>query len=228
MKNLERCLLTISLSAILLSACAPSAQTDANPQALVETIAAATIAARPSNTPYPTPSAAPRSTGQPGPLESAAPGSIPSLTPWPSTTPFPTLPQPSTLASAPLVGGNYILYTATPEPWKCELRHISPDQMTIFKPRYGFRAEWRIFNIGGKIWRSDSVRVKYLGGTSLQNDPQSKNEFFLPASIYPGDKILVQIAMTSPKEPGQYSSFWALVDEKDRVFCTFDITIRVR
>lgn len=221
-----RCLLLIFSGAWLLAACAPSAQMP-DPQAQVGTIAALTVAARPSNTPYPTPSSTSRS--QSGLQETAAPGSlIPSLTPWPSTTPFPTLPQPSTLASAPIIGGNYILFTATPEPWKCELRHISPDQMTVLKPRYGFRTEWRIFNIGGKIWRSDSVRVKYLGGTSLQNDPESKNEFFLPVSIYPGDKILVQIAMTSPKEPGQYSSFWALVDEKDRVFCTFDITIRVK
>ncbi|GAB4501114.1 MAG: hypothetical protein Fur0035_06550 [Anaerolineales bacterium] len=227
MKNFKRRLLITFLAASLLSACAPSSQTVSDPQALAATIAAATIAARPTNTAYP--SASPTSaSARTVHIETTAPTLLPSLTPWPSTTAFPTLPQPSTLASVPVTGGSYILYTATPEPWKCELRHISPDQMTVFKPRYGFRTEWRIFNIGGKIWRSDSVRVKYLGGTALQNDPESKNEFFLPISIYPGDKILVQIAMTSPKEPGEYSSFWGLADEKDRIFCTFDITIRVK
>jgi len=229
-KNFNRWLFGALVGALLLAACVPAAAPAQDPKALIETIAAATIAALPTNTPYPTATASftrdPAFTALP---DASNITTVPTLTPFPTLTPWPTLPLPSTLASNPINGsGNYILYTATPETWKCDMRHLSPAQGTTYAPRNGFRAEWRIFNIGGKIWKTDSVRVKYLGGTSMQNDPAQRNEFFIPDAIYPGDKILVHIAMTSPKEPGEYSSFWGLVNDKDQVFCTFGMMIHVQ
>jgi len=216
---------------LTLAACAPASSSPSlDPAAQIATVAAATIAALPTNTPYPTRTATRASQSvvqETMSVPSATP--IPSLTPFPSDTPWATLPAPGeTTGGIPILGGAPILYTATPEKWRCEMRHLSPADGSYFKPRTGFRAEWRIFNTGGKTWKVGEVRIKYMGGTPMQNSPDFVNDMPLPISIYPQEKLLVHISMTTPKEPGNYTSFWALVEGKKNVICNFYISVNVR
>ncbi|PKN93284.1 MAG: hypothetical protein CVU44_10350 [Chloroflexi bacterium HGW-Chloroflexi-6] len=195
---------------------------------MVATIAAATIAALPSNTPQPTWTASPSPT-----RARNTPTELPSNTPAPtiqmmaSPTSIFELPGPGTplsgTARIPLV-----LWTPTPEPFKCDLNKTEPEPYTVFKPGYHFRTEWRVWNRGAVIWKWDGVIFYFVGGDKLFNDPDRAKGAKLAYNVYPQDKILLSVAMTSPKEAGTYSSTWGLRREnRDTPFCTFDMVIRV-
>lgn len=216
----------------LLTACASAAEAPVlDPAAQIATIAAATVAALPSNTPYPTRTSS--RTLLPSLQETASLGTptpIPSLTLFPSDTPWATLPAPGATGGGglPVFGGAPILYTATPQKWMCEMRRVTPEDGSFFPPRTTFRVDWRVYNMGSKIWKVGEVRVNYMGGTPMQNSPDFVNDMPIAISVYPQDKLVVHMSMTSPKEPGDYTSFWALVEGKKNVFCTFAISIHVR
>lgn len=215
---------------ILLAGCVPSAapQVD-NPQDMVATIAAATVAALPTNTPQPswTPSLTPTRARN-------TPTDLPSNTPAPTIDVFPTatsvydLPGPGTLLPG-TPGAVLSLWTSTPEPYQCDLNKTDPEPYTIFKPGQFFRAEWRVWNRGSIIWKEKSIIFYYIGGDKLHNDVERAEGINLGYAVYPEDKILVSVAMTSPKEPGTYSATWGLRrDNRTQPFCTFSIVIRVR
>ncbi len=221
--------LICTLLFILIGGCAPSPdQSGESPQDMVATIAAATIAALPSNTPQPTWTASPSPT-----RARNTPTELPSNTPAPtiqmmaSPTSIFELPGPGTplsgTARIPLV-----LWTPTPEPFKCDLNKTEPEPYTVFKPGYHFRTEWRVWNRGAVIWKWDGVIFYFVGGDKLFNDPDRAKGAKLAYNVYPQDKILLSVAMTSPKEAGTYSSTWGLRREnRDTPFCTFDMVIRV-
>lgn len=215
---------------ILLAGCAPSAaQPIDNPQDMIATIAAATVAALPTNTPQPswTPSLTPTRVRN-------TPTDIPSNTPAPTIEGFPTatsvydLPGPGTLLPG-TPGAVLFLWTSTPEPFKCDLNKTDPEPYTIFKPRQFFRAEWRVWNRGSTIWKEKSIIFYFVGGDKLHNDLERGEGTFIGYTVYPEDKILVWIGMTAPKEPGTYFATWGLRREnRTEPFCTFNVTIRVR
>jgi hypothetical protein len=229
--KVRRFYLTWILFFFLIGGCAPSpAQSQESPQDMIATIAAATIAALPSNTPQPTWTASPPAT-----RVRNTPTELPSNTPAPtlgillSPTSIFELPGPGT----PLAGTTRIpigLWSPTPEPFQCNLNKTDPEPYTVFKPGYNFRMEWRVWNRGSVIWKSDGVLFYFIGGDKLYNDAErAKEGIKLDYNVYPQDKILLRVAMTSPKEPGTYSSTWGLRREnRDYPFCTFDMVIRVK
>ena len=228
--KIQRFNLTWILFFFLIGGCAPaSAQPGDNPHDLIATIAAATIAALPSNTPQPTWTASPIPT-----RARNTPTELPSNTPAPtiellaSPTSIYELPGPGT-PMAGLTGIPLSLWTPTPEPFKCNLNKTDPEPYTVFKPGYHFRTEWRGWNRGTVIWKWDGVIFYFIGGDKLFNDPDRAKGIKLAYNVYPQDKILLSVAMTSPKEPGTYSSTWGLRREnRDTPFCTFDMVIRVK
>jgi hypothetical protein len=215
----------------LIGGCAPaSAPSQDNPQDLIATIAAATIAALPSNTPQPTWTASPIPT-----RPRNTPTELPSNTPAPTLELLATptsiyeLPGPGT-PLAGLTGIPLSLWTPTPEPFKCHLRRTRPEPYTVLKPGYHFRTEWQVWNYGSVIWKEDGVLFYFIGGDKLYNDAdRARDGVELAYNVYPEDKILLSVAMTAPKEPGTYSSTWGLRREnRNTPFCTFDMVIRVK
>lgn len=229
MRN-QRFWLGIVLFFLLSGGCSPApAGVSDNPQDLIATIAAATIAALPTNTPQPTWTASPIPT-----RARNTPTELPSNTPAPtiellaSPTSIYELPGPGT-PMAGLTGIPLSLWTPTPEPFKCNLNKTKPEPYTVLKPGYHFRTEWRVWNRGSVIWKWDGVIFYFVGGDKLFNDPDRAKGIKLAYNVYPEDKILLSVAMTSPKEPGTYSSTWGLRREnRDTPFCTFDMVIRVK
>jgi hypothetical protein len=225
----QRFLLAMTLFFFLMGGCVPApVPVVENPQDMIATIAAATVAALPTTTPQPTWTASPSPT-----RARNTPTDIPTNTPAPtiemiaSPTSIFQLPGPGT----PLAGMTTIplsLWSPTPEPFQCDLNKTEPEPYTKFKPRYFFKAEWRVWNRGSVIWKADGVIFYFIGGDKLHNDEERAEGITLPYAVYPQDKVLLYVGMTSPREPGTYSSTWGLRREnRDAPFCTFNIVIRV-
>jgi hypothetical protein len=222
--------LVFILFVVSVGGCSPApANAGDNPQDMIATIAAATIAALPTNTPQPTWTASAIPT-----RARTTPTEIPSNTPAPtiemlaSPTSALELPGPGT----PLAGNpNFPLsiWSPTPEPFKCDLNKTVPEPYEYIKAGRDFRAEWRVWNRGTVIWKEDGVIFYFIGGDKFFNDPDRAQGITLAYNVYPQDKILLSVAMTAPKAPGTYSSTWGLRREnRDTPFCTFDLTIRVK
>ncbi len=221
----------------LFGGCSPAAsQPVLDPQAMVATIAAATVAALPTNTPQPTWTASAsatlaRATATPISTNTPAP-TIPMLS---SPTPLMILPGPGTLVAGTILPGsgsglgtNLIFWTDVPNVYNCNPITVDPDYAQIYTPRYDFKARWRVFNSGTARWKADDIVFYFVGGDKMHNDLNRADGEFIPIGVYKGDKVLLQIGMTSPKEPGQYSATWGLRRNKsDTPFCTFSVTIRV-
>lgn len=214
----------------LLGSCAPAPETIVgNPQDMIATIAAATVAALPTNTPQPTWTAS-----LPPTIQRSTPTELPSNTPAPTIAMLDTptsafvLPGPGT----PLSGGSGLpvgIWTWTPEPYKCDLNKTDPEPYTYFRPGQRFRAEWRVWNRGSIIWKADRILFYFIGGDKLFTDPERAKGIELAYSVYPEDKILVHAMMMAPKQPGTYASTWGLRrDNSALAFCTFDLVIRVK
>jgi hypothetical protein len=216
---------------LLLGGCVPTASQPAvNPQDMIATIAAATVAALPTNTPQPTWTASltpTRSRGTPTELPTNTPA--PTIEMLASPTSIFSLPGPGTLLPGTTPGLTLFLWTSTPEPFLCEINKTSPEPYTTFKPRATFKAEWRTVNVGSAIWKEDGVIFYYIGGDKLHNDRERGDGIFISYTVYPQDKVMVTAAMTAPKEPGTYSATWGLRRENRATpFCTFDVIIRVK
>jgi hypothetical protein len=207
----------------ILGGCVPApAPVISNPEDMIATIAAATVSALPTNTPYPTWTSTPIST-----RVRSTPTDLPTNTPAPTIEVI-QLPAPGTpmadLTKLPLG-----FWSPTPEPYQCDVDRFKPEPYSTIKPRNFFRVEWRIWNRGSAIWKADGVFVYFIGGDKLYNDEEKADGFFLPYAVYPNDRFWAQVPMTSPKEPGTYSSMWGLRREnRNTPFCTFQVIIRVK
>lgn len=216
---------------LLVGGCGPSAsQPLINSQDMIATIAAATVAALPTNTPYPTWTASPSPT-----RVRTTPTELPSNTPAPtipilnSPTPIIILPGPGTSVSGGGLGPNFVFWTATPQPYRCSPVLVDPDDYQIFTPRYAFKARWRVWNRGSVRWKKDDVVFYFIGGDKMHNDLDRADGEFIPVTVQLNDKVLLQVAMTSPKEPGLYSTTWGLRRLKSSSpFCLIELTIRVQ
>jgi hypothetical protein len=221
--RLQRFWLLWILFFFVLGGCVPApAPLVGNPEDMIATIAAATVNALPTTTPHPT------WTSSPIPTRSRnTPTDIPSNTPAPTIEVL-QLPAPGTpmadLTKLPLG-----FWSPTPDPFQCDLNKIEPEPYTIFKPRYFFRSGWRVWNRGSEIWKEKSIVFYFIGGDKLHNDEERADGIFLPYTVYPQDKVFLQVAMTSPGEPGTYSATWGLRREnRNTPFCTFQVIIRVK
>jgi hypothetical protein len=194
-----------------------------NHQDMIATIAAATVNALPSNTPHPTWTSSPTAT-----RVRNTPTDIPSNTPAPTITTISQLPAPGT-PMADLTRQPLAFWSPTPDPFKCELNTTNPENYTIFKPRHSFDSEWRVSNSGSAIWRRDRIVFYFISGDKLYTDEERAEGIFLPRIVSPDEEILLRAAMTSPNQPGTYSSVWGLRRvNRDEPFCTLQIIILVR
>jgi hypothetical protein len=213
------------LTLLLLSSCnLVPGQSGGNPETLPAsatptlTLAAATQTPRPSVTPIPPPTRRATITELPTP----APGLV--VSPLPTQTPL--LIGADANATATETPQRLNKYTATLEPLKCELTETYPGFGQNFKPRSDFFASWRVTNIGSAPWGMEDILLDFVGGDKLHN--KDGWEAFIGYTVYVEDEIRLQVRMTSPKQPGRYSTTWGLRrSNKTEPFCTFSITIDV-
>jgi hypothetical protein len=200
---------------------APGPQTSAT-ATISATFAAKLTATPPATiTPIPPPTRRATSTDLPSPT----PGTIIPL--LPSFTRMPTERMvTATLSTQSVIIPGLGIFTATPEPLRCDILSTSPNWGQIFPPRTDFTAEWKVYNSGSAMWHVDDILFGFVSGDKMHN--LDRGETFLPLTIYAKDKIHLQVRMKSPKEPGTYIATWGLRrSNKKEFFCTFSIMVRV-
>ena len=175
-----------------LSACTP-----AEPPVPIETVFAATHAALMAQTA----AAKSRETNTPTAINTLRP----TITPIPSATGFvltltftPTVtpvPSPTNVTS----GSGNVLYA-------CEIISLSPKSDYYVKPNEKFKWTWQVRNIGTTKWLPDTMLVGYESGSKYY----IKKNYPLERTTRVGETGLFNIKMQAPKEPGTYTTTWAL------------------
>ena len=214
MKKTYRILPLVSLI-FLISSCLPFNASAPQPDAPnVETIVAATYAASVAQTKavLPPPTETPLNTATP--TKTPIPATItPTLTPTfifvlPSPTPSLThTPEPS----------------PTPGLFACAFISQSPGRSDTLNPGEGFKWIWTVSNTGTKEWIAADVKYFYVSGDRLHD----KDIQGIPNNVIPGNEVTLKVAMTAPKNPGSYTTTWAL-KRGSQVFCYTALTITVK
>ncbi len=202
------------LIAIVLTSCAPAPAQEYVP---VETIVAATYAAiaaqteaaRPPATFTPLPPTATRPPGTATPTPTAT-FVISTLTPTFTQT-FTPVPTATLITS----GSGTLLYA-------CDILSIAPKDSVRIKVNQRFQWNWEVENIGTTRWDPDTMDAYFIGGTQM-----SKYKGYpISGPAKPGKTITVQIDLVAPKEPGNYTTTWALRKGVHR-FCYMKLDVEV-
>ena len=125
-------------------------------------------------------------------------------------TPFVVLP-PSTFQS-----------TSNKE-YACEVLN-SPTNGTIYSPRLEFKVRWRFKNVGQKVWDGNSVDFVYDTGDRFH---KVKGYDLGSEEIKIGEVAELFVEMQAPKDPGTYTTYWALRIGTEK-FCKVSLTIGVK
>jgi len=164
-----------------------------------------TAAAIPTSTPTQTPTPTPRGTNTPQPT--------------PTETLILTFETPTIFVLPPAT----ITSTVSNKDYLCEVLN-SPTDGTIYSPRLDFKVRWRLKNVGRQNWDSELVTFIYDYG-----------DRFHKTSSYNLDKITevgyvaeLFVEMQAPKDPGTYTTHWALKVKNGEKFCKVTFTIGVK
>ena len=207
----------LALPLIGLAGCKPEPTVDPVAQAVtfavIQTEAAEAIFATLTQAFLLTPSATPT----PPPTETPQP----SLTPVPSATlapvVFPTAP-PTAVYIPPT-----ITLTPTAAPYACVILSQSPAAGEKIPKGLDFDFKVTLRNNGTEKWVAADVDFAYQSGTKLQENLNSRD---LSGDVSPGSETTFIIDMIAPKEPGNYSATWAVLNSGSS-FCAVNISITV-
>ncbi len=99
----------------------------------------------------------------------------------------------------------------------------NPKDYTVFAPGQDFDITWVVRNTGSKIWTT-KYSYEYQDGVKSYR----KLKYYLPDDVARLSETKLVVDMIAPKEPGQYTTRWVLVNEQDIRFATFFFTFLVR
>ncbi|GAB4464630.1 MAG: hypothetical protein Kow0070_26560 [Anaerolineales bacterium] len=197
------------IALVLITACAPvlsaSPAVPTLDRAAIQTIVAQTAAAASTQT-----------------AEAAA-----VLPPVNTPTPPPTITSTFILAFNSPTAVTLPLVTATSKPansrdYACRVLKSPPNE-TTYAPRTDFIAVWLLQNTGRKIWDSESVLFAYDFGDRFHKTAA----YNLKKTAEYGDMAEFSVEMLAPKDPGRYTTHWALQTSTEK-FCEVSLTIIVK
>jgi len=206
---------------VLLSACAPAAPAIDDPQAAMQTMVAATVAALPSKTLPAATSTSTRRPVLPTPTEFLTATPIFTLTPVPSGTASP-FPSPSE-TDLPIGGAEVGQYQGKGN-YACMVMNQKPGDWTKVKADKLLYVVWTIKNVGAKEWRKGGLEIIFRSGDKMYEYGPDQ-EF--PYTVAPGDSRDIVIVLRTPKKGGDYRAEFGL-RRGDEVFCEFRIGVSVR
>lgn len=108
----------------------------------------------------------------------------------------------------------------------CAVNALSPVYGSLFGPNRDFTVSVELLNNTGKTWSSGNVDLVFLnaiGTAALHTGPDVVD---FTQSIADGRSLRVEIPATSPRESGDFSEVWALVEGgKSLCYFTFGIAL---
>jgi hypothetical protein len=108
--------------------------------------------------------------------------------------------------------------------WDCRVISIRPAKNAVITGGSTFKATWTVENTGTKTWPKKGVDIVFHSGAHLE---VGRAYYDIPATVNPGGKVTISIAMMAPKRPETYSTRWTLrVGRTD--FCGVRFVINVQ
>jgi hypothetical protein len=98
-----------------------------------------------------------------------------------------------------------------------------PTDGTIYSPRLAFKVRWRLQNVGLQIWDREDVDFVYDFGDRFHKTAS----YDLNKEVEIGDVAEIFVDMIAPKDPGTYTTHWALQFGAEK-FCKVSLTIGVK
>lgn len=160
---------------------------------------------------------------------------LPTSTGTATITPTPGTFTPSPTFTATVI---FLLPSATPtitptfalggggtseDDFACEVLSVTPVSGTSFRGRESFDVTWKVRNIGQRKWNEDVVHYFYESGTEMH----LVDSFAFGSDVSSGDTVNLVVEMEAPRDPGVYSTTWAL-RRGSNSFCQLFLTINVR
>ncbi len=210
--------LILTIAAIALTACQPSAPATVDPNIVQATVnalstqAMETIAAQATQTAL----AIPTNTPQP----TSTPTEVPTATL--AATATATLPPPPTAVPTRAIT-NTPVYTATTAPYACVITSQSPASGATLKINEDFDMKWTIKNTGTKIWLLGNVDLTYTDGQKMQKYTDGVD---LPKETDPTEEVTFVVDMKAPDKAGTYTATWKLLEAGTNI-CTLSVNIKV-
>lgn len=99
----------------------------------------------------------------------------------------------------------------------------APTDGTIYSPRLAFKVRWRLQNIGLQTWDRANVDFVYDFGDRFHKTAA----YDLDKEVEIGDVAEIFVDMIAPKDPGTYTTHWALQVGAEK-FCKVSLTIGVK
>jgi hypothetical protein len=99
----------------------------------------------------------------------------------------------------------------------------SPTDGTIYSPRLAFKVRWRLQNAGLQLWDREDVDFVYDFGDRFHKTAS----YDLDKEVPLGDVAEIFVDMIAPKDPGTYTTHWALRFGTEK-FCKVSLTIGVK
>ncbi|MHC1740850.1 MAG: NBR1-Ig-like domain-containing protein [Anaerolineaceae bacterium] len=194
-RNFLYILVLLTLSAVLLSACAPATPT-VDPNAEITKIAN-TVQAQLTQISLLTPSATatPQPSATPTKIPATATPSGPTLTP--TKTAFPTLAGGTKGDNSKFAGD------------------ITVPDGTIFTAGTTFTKTWAFTNTGNTTWTKDYKLIYLDGNITGKNGVLSVN---LPGDIKPGETLKISVDFLAPAANATYTSYWRLYSASGSLF----------
>jgi hypothetical protein len=131
------------------------------------------------------------------------------------------LPGSTSSLSAPTLAG--INNGTSNSNYGCTIFSTEPANNTVFAPRSDFIATWGVKNIGKKDWFRATMDYVYVSGDKLHE----VSSYDLPKGVETGKNVFLPVEMATFKNPGTYTTTWALAAE-NIYFCKLTLTIIVR
>lgn len=177
--------------------------------AQIETIAAATISARFTQSAYETmvgqlTQIAPTNTAS-APVEPGATSTqLPTNTPIPTFTPAPPVNTP-------------VPPTKTPIPIPCNaakyIEDVTIPDWSKVDAGATFLKTWKVKNVGTCSWTKE-YKIFFFGG----NQMQAASAIAFPNNVNPGETVNLSVEMVAPSDKGSYSGSWMLKAANGTVF----------
>jgi len=136
----------------------------------------------------------------------------PTMTVFVYSTPTVFVLPPATFTFAPISNKDYA----------CDVLDAPPDG-TIYSPRLDFKVRWRLKNVGRKDWDINAVDFIYDYGDRFHKT----SGYDLGKTIEVGYVAELFVEMQAPKDPGTYTTHWALRVSGEK-FCKVNLTIGVK
>ncbi len=111
--------------------------------------------------------------------------------------------------------------TPTPAAYACKLVSTSPAAGTKININTDFDANWKVQNIGTKVWEVGYLDLKYVSGQKMQT---VADIFDINTFVDKGGELTLIVDMKAPASAGKYTASWVLMME-GITLCTLPVNI---